>query len=94
MTRTIALPLAALATALTLQAQPAAAVSIAVRMACMTDYLSHCSQHAIGSPATRSCMRAVGPGLSKSCIRALVAGGEVTQAEVDRRKASMKSAAN
>lgn len=94
MTRTIALSLAAVTAAMTLHAAPASAVSIAVKMACMSDYLSHCSQHAMGSPATRSCMRAVGAGLSKSCVRALVAGGEVSQAEVDRRKAAMKSAAN
>lgn len=94
MTRSIALSLAALASAMTFQAAPASAVSLAVKMACMSDYLSHCSQHGIGTPATRSCMRAVGAGLSKSCIRALIAGGEVSQAEVDRRKAAMKSAAN
>lgn len=94
MTRTIALSLAALASAMTLQAAPASAVSIAVKMACMTDYLANCSQHAIGTPAVRSCMRAVGPRLSKRCVNALIAGGEVTQAEVDRRKSSMKSAAN
>lgn len=92
MTRSIALSLAALAMATTLQATPASAVSIAVKMACMTDYLANCSQHAIGTPAVRSCMRAVGPRLSKRCISALIAGGEVTQAEVDRRKASMNSA--
>lgn len=94
MTRTIALSLAALSTAMTLQAAPASAVSIAVKMACMTDYLSNCSQHAVGTPAVRSCMRAVGPRLSKGCVAALIASGEVSQAEVDRRKSAMKSAAN
>lgn len=90
---TAALSFAALATAMSVQVQPAAAVSMAVKMACMSDYLSNCSQHAIGSPGVRSCMRSVGPRLSKSCVRALVAAGEVSQAEVDRRKSAMQSAA-
>lgn len=87
------LAVSALSAGLTVSAQPAAAVSMAVKMACMSDYLSNCSQHAIGSPALRSCMRSVGPRLSKSCVRALVGAGEVSQAEVDRRKAAMQSAA-
>jgi hypothetical protein len=89
---TAALSAAALATVMSVQVQPAAAVSMAVKMACMSDYLSNCSQHTIGSPAVRSCMRSVGARLSKSCVRALVAAGEVSQAEVDRRKAAMQSA--
>jgi hypothetical protein len=89
-----ALSLTALSGAMTLQASPAAAVSLAVKMACMSDYLANCSQHAIGSPALRSCMRAVGPRLSKGCVSALIANGEVSQAEVDKRKASLRSAAN
>lgn len=93
MTRTIAISLTVLAAGMSLQASPAAAVSMSVKMACMTDYLSNCSQHAIGSPALRSCMRAVGPRLSKRCVSALVAAGEVSQAEVDRKRAAMKSAA-
>lgn len=94
MPRTITLSLAAVAAAmtLTLQTSPAAAVSIGVKMACMTDYLSHCSQHAVGSPGVRSCMRNVGSRLSKRCVNALISAGEVTQAEVDRRRAAMKSA--
>lgn len=91
MTRTIALSLTLAATP-AVQASPAAAVSLAVKMACMTDYMSHCSQHAVGSPAVRSCMRAVGSRLSKRCVSALIAAGEVSQAEVDRRRAAMKSA--
>jgi hypothetical protein len=92
MTRTIALSLT-LAATVAVQASPAAAVSLAVKMACMTDYMSHCSQHAIGSPGVRSCMRSVGPRLSKRCVGALIAAGEVSQAEVDRRRSALKSAA-
>ncbi len=93
MNRTIAISLTVLAASFSAQASPAAAVSMGVKMACMTDYLSHCSQHAIGSQAVRSCMRAVGPRLSKRCVSALITAGEVSQAEVDRRRAAMKSAA-
>lgn len=67
---------------------PASAVSLSVQRACMSDYMSHCSQHAIGSPAVRSCMSKAGPKLSGRCINALVAAGEVSKAEVSRRQAS------
>jgi hypothetical protein len=33
-------------------------------------------------------MDKAGKGLSKSCVKALIQSGEVSQAEVDRRKAS------
>ena len=92
MTRSFAITAAAFALAATVQATPAAAVSLSVKMACMTDYLNNCSHHSVGSPAVRSCMRSVGPRLSKRCISALVKAGEVSQAEVNRHKAKMKSA--
>ncbi|MCC7252666.1 MAG: hypothetical protein IT540_12415, partial [Hyphomicrobium sp.] len=38
----------------------AGAVSLAVKMACATDYYAHCSQHDPNSPGVRKCMRAVG----------------------------------
>lgn len=66
----------------------AAAVSLSVQRACMGDYLSHCSQHAIGSSAVRSCMSKAGPKLSGRCISALMAAGEVSKAEVQRRRAA------
>jgi hypothetical protein len=67
------------------QISPAAAISPAVRVACMSDYLSNCSAHSVGSPELRKCMRAVGNRLSKGCVNALVAAGEVSKAEVTRR---------
>jgi len=67
---------------------PAAAVSGAVRNACISDYLSYCSQHPVDSRALRQCMRAAGPRLSKRCVGALVAAGEVSKSEVNRRAAS------
>jgi hypothetical protein len=37
-------------------------------------------------------MRSSGPKLSKRCISALVAAGEVSQVEVDRRKTQVSNA--
>ena len=59
--------------ALISQVTQAAAVSPAVRVACLSDYLTNCSAHSVGSR------------LSKGCINALVASGEVSKAEVSRR---------
>jgi hypothetical protein len=72
--------------ALSLQVSQAAAVSPLVKMACLSDYLSYCSEHAVGSQALRQCMSANGPNLSTSCVKALVAAGEVSATEVARRK--------
>lgn len=64
------------------------AVSQAVRFACVSDYLSYCSQHPVDSKALRQCMRAAGPRLSKRCVNALVAAGEVSKSETNRRAAA------
>lgn len=69
-------------------ARDAGAVSLSVQMACAADYFAYCSKHEIGSPGVRACMRANGLKLSKRCVSALVAAGEVSQAEVDRRAAA------
>jgi len=71
----------------------AGAVSMRVKMACANDYYSHCSAHAIDSQALRQCMRQHGPQLSKTCISALIAAGEVSQAEVERRRQELQRAA-
>jgi hypothetical protein len=68
----------------------AGAVSMAVQMACLSDYLSNCSSYQVGSTQLRQCMRSAGPSLSKGCVNALVAAGEVSQAEVSRRAASLR----
>ena len=68
-------------------ATQAGAASLAVKMACSSDYYAHCSQHAPDSPGVRQCMRAVGSGLSKGCISALVASGEVSKSVVERKLA-------
>ncbi len=76
------------ALALVGQSSPASAVSLAVKRACMGDYFSYCSQHAVGSTSLRRCMRDAGPRLSKRCVNALISAGEVSKAEVSRRAAS------
>jgi hypothetical protein len=63
------------------------AVSMRVKLACASDYHKHCSAHSPDSTEVRRCMRAV-RGLTPGCVNALVADGEVTQAEVDRRRAA------
>ncbi|MBU1212577.1 MAG: hypothetical protein KJ587_15060 [Alphaproteobacteria bacterium] len=70
-------------------ATQASAVSQAVKMACIGDYLSYCSAHSPGSPGVRSCFRANGSKLSKGCVGALVKAGMVSQSEVSRRAASL-----
>ena len=61
------------------------AASMAVEMACATDYYTHCSKHDPDSPAVRTCMRAVGSRLSQRCIKALAAAGEIPSNKSERR---------
>lgn len=72
--------------------EQANALSLRVKMACAADYYQHCSAFSPGSSEVRQCMRAVGSGLSKGCVSALISAGEVSQAEVDRRRAASKTA--
>ena len=62
--------------------------SKAVRKACGADYHKYCGEYGLESAALRVCMDKAGHSLSKACVHALVQAGEVSQAEVDRRKAS------
>lgn len=66
------------------------AVSLSVQLACATDYYAYCSKHDPDGPGVRACMRANGLKLSKRCVNALLAAGEVTKAEVERRSAEAK----
>ena len=68
----------------------ASAASLAVQLACASDYFAYCSKHDPDSAGTRTCMRANGHKLSKRCVSALVAAGEVSKAAVDRRTAEGK----
>jgi hypothetical protein len=60
--------------------------SKAVQQSCRADYKKFCSEYGLEGAALRSCMDRAGKGLSKGCVHALVQSGEVSQAEVDRRK--------
>jgi hypothetical protein len=71
-------------------ASQASASSLAVQLACASDYYAYCSKHDPDGPGVRSCMRANGNKLSQRCINALVAAGEVSKAEVERRAASSR----
>lgn len=74
--------IAPLALITVLSTVPSFAVSDAVTHACRTDYLEHCSAHAVGSEGLRRCMRANGRALSLRCVYALIKAGDVTLAEV------------
>lgn len=87
--RSALIPLAALA-ATAAGVSEAGAVSARVKVACASDYFAYCSQHAVGSPGLRQCMRVAGPKLSKRCVNALVSDGEVSQEEVARREAELR----
>lgn len=67
-------------------AQKTYTYSKAVQKACADDYHKHCGQYGIETEALRLCMDKAGQGLSKTCVDALVASGEVSKAEVERRK--------
>ena len=60
--------------------------SKAVRKSCAGDYHKYCGDYGLESAGLRACMDRNGKSLSKSCVSALVSSGEVTQAEVSRRK--------
>jgi hypothetical protein len=60
--------------------------SKAVQKACAQDYKTHCGQYGIETDALRLCMDRAGQRLTKTCVDALVAAGEVSRQEVERRK--------
>lgn len=64
----------------------AAPISQQLKDACAADYRKYCSEYGLESAALRLCMDKAGANLSKTCVRALVRDGQVSQAEVDRRK--------
>ncbi len=59
-------------------AHPGVAASLAVELACASDYYSYCSQYDSEGPEVRKCMRVNGLKLSRFCVKALVAAGEMT----------------
>jgi hypothetical protein len=62
--------------------------SKALQKACANDYKRHCGQYGIETEALRLCMDRAGQRLTKTCVDALVADGEVSKQEVERRKRS------
>jgi hypothetical protein len=60
--------------------------SKAVTKYCAADYHKYCGEYGLESAALRGCMDRAGKSLSSACVKALVQSGEVSQAEVDRRK--------
>jgi hypothetical protein len=46
------------------------------------------AEYGLESAALRVCMDKAGKSLSKGCVNALIESGEVSQAEVDRRRKS------
>ena len=68
----------------------ASALSMSVQLACASDYYAHCSSHDPFGSGVKACMRANGLKLSTRCVNALVAAGEVSKSEVERRRADAK----
>jgi hypothetical protein len=64
----------------------AAPISPLERQECREDYKKFCGEYGLETQALRDCMDRAGKGLSKGCVQALIQAGEVSQAEVDRRK--------
>jgi hypothetical protein len=62
--------------------------SKAVQKSCAADYHKYCGEYGLESAALRGCMDRAGKSLSQACVKALFQSGEVSQAEVDRRKAA------
>jgi hypothetical protein len=53
---------------------------------CADDYRNYCHQWGLETKGLENCMRKHGDRLTNACIAALVKAGEVSQAEVNRRK--------
>ncbi len=56
---------------------------------CADDYRRFCGQWGLETRGLENCMRRHGDKLNNACIAALVRTGQVTQAEVDRRRAAL-----
>jgi len=67
-------------------AAEAQSYSKAVQQFCQADYKKYCGDYGLETSGLRSCMDRNGRSLSKSCVRALVQSGEISQAEVNRRR--------
>jgi len=55
---------------------------------CASAYHKYCGEYGLESAALRNCMSGIGRSLSNACVDALIDAGEVSRAEVERRKKS------
>ena len=55
---------------------------------CASAYHKYCGEYGLESAALRNCMSRIGRSLSNACIDALMEAGEVSRADVERRKKS------
>jgi hypothetical protein len=69
----------------------AATPSKHVQNHCVADYKKFCSEWGIESKGLKNCMHKHGEHLTPACVTALVHSGEVSQAEVERRKSAKKN---
>ena len=56
---------------------------------CADDYRKFCHEWGLETKGLENCMRRHGDKLTNQCIAALVKSGDVSQAEVDRRKKAL-----
>ncbi|MGB6427967.1 MAG: hypothetical protein WBF11_07655 [Methyloceanibacter sp.] len=66
----------------------AASITPLVQKECREDYRRYCQEYGLESQALRLCMDKAGRSLSHGCVQALIKAGEVSQADVQRRKQS------
>jgi hypothetical protein len=66
----------------------ASAASLAVELACASDYYAYCSKHDPDGPGVRNCFRVNGEKLSSRCLKALVKAGELSKSELEPRAAA------
>ena len=76
---------AILASVIAADAKP---ITEAEKKHCATAYHQYCGEYGLESAALRNCMSRIGRSLSNACIDALIEAGEVSRAEVERRKKS------
>ena len=88
MRNTLALATMAISAAIAFEAAAAeqSRYSKAVQQACVADYKKYCGEYGIETEALRLCMDKNGESLTKTCVQALVDAGEVSQADIDKRK--------
>ena len=61
-------------------------ITEAEKQHCAEAYHKYCGEYGLESTALRNCMSHNGRSLSNACIEALISAGEISRAEVERRK--------